>query len=122
MIAMARAVKAASATVLVIGDPEGLSRDPIDCLLSRHASMASCTTTWPPASLRPYNRVATRARHLGFGFLETRGWLCFQRRCPTVIGHTIAYWDSSHITVAYAVHVSGAFRTAFLRATRTRPR
>ncbi|HEY8630163.1 MAG TPA: hypothetical protein VIL73_06370 [Gaiellaceae bacterium] len=53
---------------------------------------------------------------LGIGFIATRGFFCFKRQCPTVIGHTVAYWDNSHITAAYAVQIADAFRTAFLRA------
>jgi hypothetical protein len=79
--------------------------------------MASCTTVWPPASLVAYDSVRNRATRLGIGFLATRDLVCFERRCPAVIGHTIAYWDNSHITAAYAVRVAGAFRAAFLRAT-----
>ncbi len=115
IIAMARALKPYG-RVVVIGDPEGLSQQPSDCLLSSHASMATCTATWPPATLRSYDRVAATMRHLGIGFIATRGFFCFERRCPAVIGLTVAYWDNSHITVAYAVQVSSAFRTAFLRA------
>ena len=115
VIAMARALEPYG-HVVVIGDPEGLSQQPSDCLLSSHASMATCTATWPPATFRSYDRVAATVRHLGMGFIATRGFFCFERRCPAVIGHTIAYWDNSHITVAYAVQVSTAFRTAFVRA------
>ena len=114
-IAMATALEPSGA-VVVIGDPEGLSENPTDCVLSAHASMASCTTTWPPATLRPYDRVAATTRHLGIGFIATRGLFCFERQCPAVIGHTVAYWDNSHITAAYAVEIASAFRTAFLRA------
>src|SRR5262249_7031267 len=93
VLAMAHAIRN-SRQVIVIGDPEGLRSAPADCLLARNASMATCTTTWPPASLRFYDRVAALARAAGFGFLATRGWLCYERRCPAVIGHTIAYWDT----------------------------
>jgi len=114
-LAMATALKPYGA-VVVIGDPEGLSEDPTDCVLSSHASMATCTTRWPPATLRSYDRVAVSTRHRGIGFIATRGFFCFQRQCPAVIGHTVAYWDNSHITAAYAVQIADAFRTAFLRA------
>ena len=57
VIAAARSLHRIGPTA-VIGDPEGLDRDPIDCLLSGHASMARCTTTWPAASLGAYNEVA----------------------------------------------------------------
>jgi peptidoglycan/LPS O-acetylase OafA/YrhL len=112
MVAMAKAIKPASGDVIVIGDPEGLTRNPIDCLLSKHASMAVCTTTWPPALLEPYDHIAARAEVAGLGFLDTRGWFCFEYQCPTVVGRTIAYKDYHHITVAYALDLAGTFRTA----------
>jgi peptidoglycan/LPS O-acetylase OafA/YrhL len=114
-ITMARALEPYRA-VVVIGDPEGLREEPADCLLSAHASMATCTTTWPPATLVSYNRVAATMRRLGIGFIATRGFFCFQRQCPAVIGNTVAYWDTSHITTAYALQIAGTFRTAFLQA------
>jgi hypothetical protein len=49
------------------------------------------------------------AKSLGVGFLETRGFLCYERRCPTVIGNTITRMDTNHLTVAYAVQIAGAF-------------
>jgi hypothetical protein len=115
MVALARALKRFG-PVVVIGDPEGLSVNPADCLLSRNASMATCTAAWPPASLRAYDRVAATTKQLGVGFIATRGFFCFQRRCPAVIGHTIAYWDNSHVTAPYAAQVASAFRAGFLRA------
>jgi hypothetical protein len=115
LLAAAQALKPSGA-VLLIGDPEGLGKDPVDCLLARHASMASCTTTWPAASLEAYDEVARGAKQLGVGFLPTRGFVCYERRCPAVIGHTIAWMDNNHMTVAYSVEIAGAFRAAFLRA------
>jgi len=55
-------------------------------------------------------------RRLGIGFIAARGFFCFQRACPAVIGNTIAYWDHSHITATYALQIAGAFRIGFLRA------
>jgi hypothetical protein len=102
--------------VVVIGDPEGLSGDPVDCLLASGASMARCTTTWPQSSLAAYDRVQSASTQLGFGFVPTRGFFCYERECPAVIGHTIVWWDNSHITWAYSVEVWNAFRSAFLQA------
>ena len=115
MVSMARAIKPASRNVVVMGDPEGLARSPIDCLLSRRASMARCTATWPPAMLEPYDLIAARAEELGVGFLDTRGWFCFEYQCPAVIGRTIAYKDYHHITAAYSLRLAGTFRAAFRR-------
>jgi peptidoglycan/LPS O-acetylase OafA/YrhL len=109
----ARELRAAG-RVVVIGDPEGLSRDPVDCLLARHATMASCTTTWPSSSLAAYDEIARRAKQLGVGFLPTRQFVCFEDECPAAIGHTIAWMDTNHLTVRYATQIAGPFRAALL--------
>jgi peptidoglycan/LPS O-acetylase OafA/YrhL len=118
MLAMGRAVKPASGAAVLVGDPEGLVRSPVDCLLSRGASMARCTATWGPAVLRPYDRIAAGSRRRGLGFLATRGWFCFERTCPPVIGRTIAYKDPHHITAAYAGRLTAVFRAALRREIR----
>ena len=56
---------------------------------------------------------------LGIGFLDTRGWFCFEYQCPTVIGRTIAYKDNHHITVAYSLRLAWTFRAAFRQAIHT---
>jgi SGNH domain (fused to AT3 domains) len=115
VLAAAQELKA-SGRVVVIGDPEGLNRDPVDCVLSRNASTATCTTTWPTQSVAFYDEVARRATHLGVGFLNTRGFVCFERRCPAVIGRTIAWADTNHVSAAYSAQLGGAFRAALTRA------
>ncbi len=106
-----------SGAAVLVGDPEGLVRSPVDCLLSRSATMARCTATWEPEVLRPYDRIAAGSRRIGVGFLATRGWFCFERMCPPVIGSTIAYKDPHHITAVYAARLAGVFEAALRRET-----
>lgn len=120
IVSMARTLRSGSRKVIVIGDPEGLDLNPLDCLLARNASMRSCTTTWPQAALWPYDTIASRTKTLGVGFLDTRGWFCFQAECPAVIGRTIVYKDPHHVTVAYVQRRAATFRGAFRRAIRRR--
>jgi peptidoglycan/LPS O-acetylase OafA/YrhL len=115
VVAAAQALRARGNAV-VIGDPEGLDRDPVDCVLSRGATMATCTTTWPARSIAAYDEVARRVTRLGAGFLRTRGFVCFERRCPAVIGNTIAWVDTNHLSAAYSSGIARAFQAAFLRA------
>jgi len=42
--------------------------------------------------------------------------VCFERECPTVIGHTIAYWNTTHMSMAYALKLIAPFRAAFRAA------
>ncbi len=108
---------ALSSSVVVIGDPEGLDRNPVDCLLSRNASMATCTTRWPTQSLVVYDEVGRRVTQVGAGFLGTREFVCFKRQCPAVVGRTIVWSDNNHLSGVYAARIAPAFRAAFLRAT-----
>lgn len=103
--------------VVVIGDPEGLDFGPVDCLLKPGATMGTCATTWPERALRGTNQVKQGVTRLGAAFLATRGFVSYQREYPAVIGHTIVWADSNHMTYAYSAEVAGAFRAAFLRAT-----
>jgi peptidoglycan/LPS O-acetylase OafA/YrhL len=97
--------------VVVIGDPEGLDQDPVDCLLSPNATMATCTTTWPASSLAAYDEIARRVPPAGGGFLSTRGFVCFKRQCPAVVRRTIVWADaSSHLSDAYSSQIAAAFR------------
>ena len=118
VIAAARALEPLG-PVVVIGDPEGLDEGPIDCLLSRRASMARCTTTWPRASLEAYDEVDRTAKQLGVGFLQTRGFACYQRQCPAVVGRMIAWRDNNHLSAVYSAELADAFRAGFLRAVAT---
>jgi peptidoglycan/LPS O-acetylase OafA/YrhL len=118
VIAASRKLKRLGPTV-VIGDPEGLDQNPIDCLLSRQASMAHCTTTWSAVSLAAYNQVSLAAKDLGVGFLRTRGFVCYQRQCPAVVDRTIVWRDTNHISAVYSARLAGAFHAAFLRAVPT---
>jgi len=104
--------------VVLIGDPEGLREDPVDCLLARHATMASCTTTWSSRSRAAYDEIARRAPQLGVGFLPTREFVCFRHECPAVIGRTIAWMDTNHLTVAYSAQLGDAFRAVFVDVVR----
>jgi hypothetical protein len=114
MIAAARALKPLG-RLIVIGDPEGLSANPVPCVVAPNASMRNCTTTWPSTALAAYDTVARGTRAQGVGFLPTRGFVCYQRHCPAVVGKTIVWMDTNHLTGIYSAQVAGPFRAAFRR-------
>ena len=115
MIAAAKMLRPLGPLV-VIGDPEGLEFNAARCVAAPHASMSACTTTWPVSALSAYDTVARAMKGLGVGFLQTRGFVCYRRQCPAVIGHTIAWMDNSHLTGVYAAELAVPFASAFLRA------
>jgi hypothetical protein len=84
--------------------------------------MATCTVTRTPADFRLNDDLAAVAKFDGFRFMATRGWLCYQYRCPMVVGHTIVYRDLAHLTVPYVLALFDPFRAAFRRAIGAAPR
>jgi hypothetical protein len=112
---VAAAVKGAAEGVILVADDDGIKKQPVDCLLARHATMKTCTTTWNSERYSSNNSLAKLARSRGFGYLDTRGWFCDKFKCPFVVGHTVVYRDTGHITQAYARKVAVPFRNAFRR-------
>jgi hypothetical protein len=107
------AVKPLARRVVVIGDPPGMGREPVDCLLSRGATLATCTWTLTADQVSVYRDVERVAQDRGVGFVDTMGWFCFEDQCPMVVGRTIAHRDTDHITKSYALELRELFRDAF---------
>jgi peptidoglycan/LPS O-acetylase OafA/YrhL len=107
------AVKPFAKNVMVIGDPPALGRQPVDCLLARDATLATCTRTLTGDQISVYEDVARAAENGGAAFLDTIGWFCFENQCPMVVGQTITYRDIDHITQTYALELRELFRAAF---------
>ena len=111
--ATAAALRPFARNVIVIEDDEGVKAQPVDCLLAAGATLRSCMTTQTSADVAFNNGLAQLAKAKHFGFLKTRGWLCYQNQCPMVVGTTVVYADTSHLTVEYAQRLTGPFRVAF---------
>ena len=107
------ALKRYARTVILIEDQEGMTSQPTDCLLASGATLRSCMTTQSSANLALNNALAQLATAKHFGFLKTRGWFCYQNECPMVVGSTVVYRDTNHITVEYMQRLAAPFRTAF---------
>jgi peptidoglycan/LPS O-acetylase OafA/YrhL len=109
-ISLAATMQPYSKNVVVIADDYGIPQQPVDCLLAPHATMRTCTPTWKDGQF-PLNAALAKAH--AFGFIDTVGWFCFQRECPTAVGRTIVYADTDHVTGRYALELASPFRTAF---------
>jgi peptidoglycan/LPS O-acetylase OafA/YrhL len=109
----AAALRPASKSVILLADDDGIDKDPTDCLLSRHATLKTCLTIATPERFAGNDTLAQLAASRHFGFLRTRGWFCDGYKCPMVVGSTVIYRDTGHITQAYALRLAVPFRTAF---------
>ena len=112
---MAAALKCSADQVILVADDDGINKQPVDCLLAPHATMKTCTTTWRAQRYASNNSLAKLAKSRGFGYLDTRGWFCAGFKCHFVVGHTVVYRDTGHITQAYARSLAVPFRNSFRR-------
>jgi hypothetical protein len=106
-------MKRFSTSVILVSDNDGISKQPVDCLLRPNATMRTCTTKWPVSQFAFIDSLAKLAKERRFGFLKTRGWFCYQRQCPMVVSRIIVYRDRGHITKTYATALTSVFRSSF---------
>jgi hypothetical protein len=116
--AVVRAARGAARSVVVMLDAPGEEEQPVDCLLQRHATYEGCSLNRLSTG-RAQNdaRLADAVGSLpGVGIIDPTDWFCYQQICPMVIGNTIAYLDTGHVTVTYASRLAEPFRVGFDRA------
>ncbi|MEA2146590.1 MAG: hypothetical protein QOG59_2177, partial [Solirubrobacteraceae bacterium] len=116
--ASALGVKKGSKRVVILGDVPQRDRQPVDCLLASHASVAGCSDLLTPTELNLESRVSQLAQFDRLGLIDPTGWFCYQGQCPLVVANIIAYRDDNHVSQTYATALSGAFRAAFNAAVR----
>jgi hypothetical protein len=102
--------------VLVLGDPVHQAQSPVDCLLASGATMATCSKTPSDAELAVASDESSGVTAAKGKFIDVSGWFCYDNTCPMVVGNTIVYSDSNHITATYATQLSQAFTAAFQQA------
>ena len=113
MVAAAKNSKAYAKVAILIGDTPRMNKDPIDCLLHSGNTMKDCAATYPQTMWKTDDKIAAKAKALSHtGFLSSRGWFCYQSVCPMVVGRTIVYRDTGHISSTYAHRLDLPFRTA----------
>ncbi|MGN6379450.1 MAG: acyltransferase family protein [Gaiellales bacterium] len=88
--------------VVVLQDPPRHDVVPIDCLLGNGATLGSCAFAVDQAEAGEYARVPGIVRSSGGDYLPTLRWFCAHGTCPMVVGKTIVYVDTNHITTSYA--------------------
>jgi hypothetical protein len=105
-----------SKNVVVIGDDFSQQSQPVDCLLSSGANMRKCSAEPSAAELEADAALAQAVPRAGGHYIDPTGWLCYRDRCPMVIGHTVAYSDTNHLTTTYVTQLAGVFRASFRTA------
>ena len=103
-----RTIRTATSRVIVMGDPPGSDVQPVDCLLSKGATMRTCTYGIPASKIVIMNAARNSTRAGGAEFVDVLPWFCYRSQCPTVIGRTIAWSDKGHISRTYGLQLTSA--------------
>lgn len=103
--------EAADRTVLIRDVPKA-ERDPGDCLTGSSPSLLDCMFT-PVERSTVLADVAVKSALLhDTEVVDPTPWLCWQDECPVVIGDTLSYRDTNHLTTEYAAALAGALGRA----------
>jgi peptidoglycan/LPS O-acetylase OafA/YrhL len=92
--------------VIVIGDVPGVDIEPIDCLADPDHDLGDCAFKPTRRARLELAAAKNAASRTGSSFVNPWPWLCADGLCPTVIGSTIAYRDTGHLTPEYVVRLA----------------
>jgi len=90
--------------VTVLSDVSVLEQDAGTCLGSRKATMGTCVRPMSSAIAGRNGGWRSAAAATGAHFLDLTPYFCAET-CPVVVGNTIVYRDSNHITSTYALRL-----------------
>jgi peptidoglycan/LPS O-acetylase OafA/YrhL len=114
---LAMSVRRAAKNVVIVLDVPGENEEPVDCVLREGATRGSCSLDDSGDRAITDGAVADTIRSTpGVRVIDPTPWFCSQQVCPTVIGNTVAYTDSRHVSRTYATQLAAPFRTAFVKA------
>ncbi len=107
------ALRTPTTKVAVLGDAPTFAKSVPVCLSMHPTSLQRCTVRFDdPATRGLSGAEAAAAGAGGARYINTESWFCAHDQCPAIIGGTIAYVDSNHVSFAYAQQLSGALGTA----------
>ncbi|MBD3940127.1 acyltransferase [Microbacterium sp. NEAU-LLC] len=101
------------APTAVIADTPDLREDPAPCLSAHLSDAGACGQPRAIAlsgEARKAEVSATAAR--GVPLLDLDGYLCDAEQCPPILGNTLVYRDSHHLTAAISADLSGVLGDA----------
>jgi hypothetical protein len=83
------------------------AQDPVNCLARNISDIQACSTSLRDAtSTVNSSAVLNASRATRSPFIPTTYWFCTNRECPTVVDHTLMYFDADHVSRHYAALIS----------------
>lgn len=94
-------------TVIVMeDDPRHPDINPVDCLADSGATLGSCTLDYPAELDTEHRTIQRMVNRFGAHYMRTKRWFCFGGKCPTVVGTTVVYRDTEHMTITYSRQIA----------------
>ncbi|MGN6221589.1 MAG: acyltransferase family protein [Microbacterium sp.] len=119
--ALGRTLDALHAPIAVIADTPDIREDPAPCLSAHLSDAAACGRPRTVALDGPGREAeVTATAERGIPLLDLNGYLCDAEQCPPIIGNTLVYRDSHHLTAAISADMAGVLGDA-LRPVLARP-
>jgi hypothetical protein len=107
-----RSLRPSVGRVVVAGDPPGLPEPSGDCLSARGADLGDCVFPRGERARLLFAAERRAALSTGADFVNTLAWFCYRGMCPAVVGSTVVYRDTEHITTAYAAQLASPLQRA----------
>ncbi|WP_308291839.1 acyltransferase family protein [Microbacterium jejuense] len=111
--ALGRTLDALHAPTAVIADTPDLREDPAPCLSAHLSDAETCGRDRAVALSGPAREAeVTATSERGIPLLDLNGYLCDATQCPPILGNTLVYRDSHHLTAAISGDLSGVLGDA----------
>ncbi len=98
--------------VALVRDVPKSPDDPATCLSTGDPNLDDCMFEPVERSTVLGDVAVESARGSGIEMVDPTPWLCYQGECPIVIGGTLSYRDTDHITTEYAANLWAELGTA----------
>jgi peptidoglycan/LPS O-acetylase OafA/YrhL len=98
--------------VALVKDVPKSPDDPATCLSTGKPNLDDCMFQPVERSAVLADVAVQSATDAGVHVVDPTPWLCYDGECPVVIGGTLSYRDTDHITTEYAANLWGELGTA----------
>ena len=92
--------------IVIEDDPRHPSINPKVCLTQTGATIGTCTQTYQRELNTEHQTIERMVGESHDRYMHTRKWFCSGGKCPPIIGHTIVYRDTEHMTITYSKQIA----------------
>ena len=101
--------------VMVLGDIPEMARKPPDCVAAHMNDVRTCSSAQTDVVDRTYHASEeAAASDTQSTYVDVIPWLCTET-CTTIIGKTLVYSNTQHITATFARYMAGTLGEALAR-------